>query len=174
MGTEGEKQRKGIADRPRHFCARPHRLRFCGRSFLYFNCSFLTIDILPIHHPSHTPWTLNPNSSFPSSMTPTRRSSTRSCKTSPRSRPSSRVSIPQGRGKNGDSLSSLQWAPANPLLLSTVVHQLNDTCWKKCVTGKISSGSLSKSEETCAQNCVERWMDTQVSILKQLETMRAH
>lgn len=171
----GRKARKrGIADRPRHFCARRHRLRFCGRSFLYLFALLITSSS-PSSIPCHTPWTLNPSSSSPSSMKPTRRSLTRSCKASPRSRPSSRVSIPQGRGeKRRFPQFKLQWAPANPLLLSAVVHQLNDTCWKKCVTGKISTASLAKSEETCAQNCVERWMDTQVSILKQLETMRAH
>jgi import inner membrane translocase subunit TIM8 len=53
-----------------------------------------------------------------------------------------------------------------------VVHQLNDVCWKKCVTTKISSNTLSKAEETCAQNCVDRWMDAQIGILKHLEEMR--
>ncbi|KAF9883506.1 Mitochondrial import inner membrane translocase subunit tim8 [Aspergillus nanangensis] len=52
------------------------------------------------------------------------------------------------------------------------VHHLADVCWKKCVTGSISSGRLNSSEEACAQNCVERWMDTNVSVLKHLETLR--
>ncbi|KAJ5641564.1 import inner membrane translocase subunit TIM8 [Penicillium lividum] len=56
--------------------------------------------------------------------------------------------------------------------IQQMVHQLNDVCWKKCITGKISSNTLNKTEEACAQNCVDRWMDTQVGILKHLEAMR--
>ncbi|KAL5365464.1 Tim10/DDP family zinc finger-domain-containing protein [Aspergillus floccosus] len=52
------------------------------------------------------------------------------------------------------------------------VHHLADVCWKKCITGSISSGRLSGSEEACAQNCVERWMDTNIAVLKHLENMR--
>lgn len=52
------------------------------------------------------------------------------------------------------------------------VHHLADVCWKKCVTGKISSGRLDRAEETCAQNCVERWMDANLAVLKHLETLR--
>ncbi|KAJ6010510.1 mitochondrial import inner membrane translocase subunit Tim8 [Penicillium sp. IBT 35674x] len=56
--------------------------------------------------------------------------------------------------------------------IQQMVHQLNDVCWKKCITTKISSNALSKTEEACAQNCVDRWMDTQIGILKHLEEMR--
>ncbi|KAJ5095145.1 mitochondrial import inner membrane translocase subunit Tim8 [Penicillium argentinense] len=52
------------------------------------------------------------------------------------------------------------------------VHQLNDICFKKCVTSRPISGTLDRSEEACAQNCVERWMDTQFSVLKKLESMQ--
>ncbi|KAL4890402.1 Tim10/DDP family zinc finger-domain-containing protein [Aspergillus ambiguus] len=52
------------------------------------------------------------------------------------------------------------------------VHHLADVCWKKCITGSISSGRLNGSEEACAQNCVERWMDTNISVLKHLENLR--
>ncbi|GAB1212044.1 hypothetical protein ATERTT37_001171 [Aspergillus terreus] len=52
------------------------------------------------------------------------------------------------------------------------VHHLADVCWKKCITGSVSSGRLSGSEEACAQNCVERWMDTNIAVLKHLESMR--
>jgi len=56
--------------------------------------------------------------------------------------------------------------------INETVHHLSDICWKKCVAGKISSGRLDATEEQCAQNCVERWMDTNLSILKHLETLR--
>jgi hypothetical protein len=60
----------------------------------------------------------------------------------------------------------------NPSLLA--VHHLNEVCWQKCITSKITSGTLDKSEEACAQNCVDRWMDTSLSILQKLENMRGH
>ncbi|OJJ48777.1 hypothetical protein ASPZODRAFT_129081 [Penicilliopsis zonata CBS 506.65] len=56
--------------------------------------------------------------------------------------------------------------------IQQTVHHLADVCWKKCVTGKITAGRLDKSEESCAQNCVERWMDTNLAVLKHLETLR--
>lgn len=44
-------------------------------------------------------------------------------------------------------------------------------CFKKCI-GKISSGKLDRYEEPCLQNCVDRFMDANKVILKNLETMR--
>ncbi|KAJ5693348.1 hypothetical protein N7462_002771 [Penicillium macrosclerotiorum] len=59
--------------------------------------------------------------------------------------------------------------------IQQAVHSLNDVCFKKCIAGKsITSGSLDRSEEACAQNCVERWMDTQMSILQHLGTLRGN
>jgi import inner membrane translocase subunit TIM8 len=52
------------------------------------------------------------------------------------------------------------------------VHGLAETCWKKCVTGTIRGGKLDKSEESCAANCVDRFLDTSVTVIKQLEAMR--
>ncbi|KAF7592599.1 Mitochondrial import inner membrane translocase subunit tim8 [Aspergillus hancockii] len=57
--------------------------------------------------------------------------------------------------------------------IQQTVHHLADVCWKKCITGRISSGRLDQSEETCAQNCVERWMDTNLAVLKHLEALRS-
>ncbi|EYE99523.1 Tim10/DDP family zinc finger protein [Aspergillus ruber CBS 135680] len=56
--------------------------------------------------------------------------------------------------------------------IQQTVHHLADVCWKKCITGKVSSGRLDRAEEACAQNCVERWMDTNLSVLKHLEALR--
>ncbi|PLN74812.1 Tim10/DDP family zinc finger-domain-containing protein [Aspergillus taichungensis] len=58
--------------------------------------------------------------------------------------------------------------------IQQTVHHLSDVCWKKCISGKISSGRLDSSEETCATNCVERWMDTNLSVLKHLEQLRGN
>ncbi|PYI10089.1 hypothetical protein BO78DRAFT_394613 [Aspergillus sclerotiicarbonarius CBS 121057] len=56
--------------------------------------------------------------------------------------------------------------------IQQTVHSLSDVCWKKCITGKITSGRLDQAEETCAQNCVERWMDANLAVLKHLESLR--
>jgi import inner membrane translocase subunit TIM8 len=52
------------------------------------------------------------------------------------------------------------------------VHNLTDICWTKCVTGSIKSGKLDKSEESCARNCVDRFLDANFLVIKQLEGMR--
>ena len=54
----------------------------------------------------------------------------------------------------------------------TAISNLTDTCWKKCITSRISVGKLDKSEEACASNCVDRFMDTQMNVLKHLEELR--
>ncbi|KAL4902454.1 hypothetical protein BDW74DRAFT_158616 [Aspergillus multicolor] len=58
------------------------------------------------------------------------------------------------------------------VLIQQNVHHLADLCWKKCITSKATSGRLDKTEETCAMNCVERWLDTNNSVLKHLQTMQ--
>ncbi|MCJ1416242.1 Mitochondrial import inner membrane translocase subunit tim8 [Xylographa parallela] len=57
-------------------------------------------------------------------------------------------------------------------MIAKTLSNLTDTCWKKCITSRISAGKLDKSEEACASNCVDRFMDTQMSILKHLEELR--
>ncbi|PMD65152.1 uncharacterized protein K444DRAFT_608827 [Hyaloscypha bicolor E] len=52
------------------------------------------------------------------------------------------------------------------------VHSLTDICWKKCVTGTIRGGKLDKNEETCAQNCVDRFLDANMTVIKHLDNMR--
>ncbi|KAF2434730.1 putative mitochondrial intermembrane space translocase subunit Tim10 [Tothia fuscella] len=52
------------------------------------------------------------------------------------------------------------------------IHSLTDMCFRKCITAKPSSGKLDKYEEPCMQNCVDRFMDANNLILKQLEAMR--
>jgi import inner membrane translocase subunit TIM8 len=57
---------------------------------------------------------------------------------------------------------------------ATAIHSLTDTCFRKCITGKISSGKLDRSEEPCMQNCVDRFMDANLVVIKNLEQMRTH
>ncbi|TIA55024.1 hypothetical protein D6C77_07511 [Aureobasidium pullulans] len=54
------------------------------------------------------------------------------------------------------------------------IHSLTDVCFRKCVTGKISAGKLDRSEEPCMQNCVDRFMDANLVVIKNLEQMRTH
>ncbi len=52
------------------------------------------------------------------------------------------------------------------------VHNLTDICWTKCITGTIKSKGLDKSEESCAKNCVDRFLDANFLVIKQLEGVR--
>ena len=52
------------------------------------------------------------------------------------------------------------------------VHSLTDVCWTKCITGAIKSKSLDKNEESCTKNCVDRFLDSQFLVIKQLEGLR--
>lgn len=52
------------------------------------------------------------------------------------------------------------------------VHNLTDVCWKKCITGGIKSGKLDKGEESCAQNCVDRFLDANFTVIKHLDSLR--
>lgn len=51
------------------------------------------------------------------------------------------------------------------------VHNLTDMCWTKCMTAKITSTAIEKSENTCLENCVNRFIDSQKTIVKQLDYM---
>ncbi|WOO80556.1 Mitochondrial import inner membrane translocase subunit TIM8 [Vanrija pseudolonga] len=53
------------------------------------------------------------------------------------------------------------------------VHELTDRCWKTCITGGISS-KFSKSEASCLENCVDRFLDTSFYIVKQIEQQQHH
>lgn len=61
------------------------------------------------------------------------------------------------------------------LLIKVIaIHSLTDVCFRKCITGKISAGKLDRSEEPCMQNCVDRFMDANLVVIKNLEQMRTH
>ncbi|KIV91462.1 hypothetical protein B0A52_03370 [Exophiala mesophila] len=57
--------------------------------------------------------------------------------------------------------------------ISKNIHSLTETCFKKCITSSISNGKLAGKEETCMSNCVNRWYDSNLAVLKHLETLRA-
>ncbi|PWW80344.1 hypothetical protein C7212DRAFT_311340 [Tuber magnatum] len=51
------------------------------------------------------------------------------------------------------------------------VHNLTDLCWTKCITGKISGATVDRSENSCLENCVNRFIDSQKTIVRQLDVM---
>ncbi|KAF1983430.1 hypothetical protein K402DRAFT_382904 [Aulographum hederae CBS 113979] len=57
--------------------------------------------------------------------------------------------------------------------IQSAIHSLTDTCFRKCVSSKISVGTLDKYEEPCMTNCVERFMDANKLVLGQLEKLRS-
>lgn len=59
-------------------------------------------------------------------------------------------------------------------LVFPAVHDLTETCFKKCITSSITTGKLASKEESCMTNCVERFMDSNLAVLKHLETLRSH
>ncbi|KAK4055722.1 Mitochondrial import inner membrane translocase subunit tim8 [Microbotryomycetes sp. JL201] len=55
--------------------------------------------------------------------------------------------------------------------LQTSIHTFTDMCWDKCVTGT-PGARFSKSEGNCLINCVDRFLDTSLFIVKNLEERR--
>ncbi|KAI8049708.1 putative TIM8-translocase of the mitochondrial inner membrane [Syncephalis plumigaleata] len=55
--------------------------------------------------------------------------------------------------------------------LQSSIHTFTEMCWDRCITGKIGT-KLSSSDESCLTNCVERFLDTSLLIVKQLESKR--
>ncbi|KAJ7169610.1 Tim10/DDP family zinc finger-domain-containing protein [Mycena filopes] len=52
------------------------------------------------------------------------------------------------------------------------IHNFTGICWKKCVTGTPST-KFSRSEESCLSNCVERFLDTSLFMVRKIEEQRA-
>lgn len=59
------------------------------------------------------------------------------------------------------------------LINRIAVHNLTDICWTKCITGAIKNKGLDKNEESCAKNCVDRFLDANFLVIKQLENVRS-
>ncbi|KAF2756197.1 hypothetical protein EJ05DRAFT_512736 [Pseudovirgaria hyperparasitica] len=57
--------------------------------------------------------------------------------------------------------------------LQSNIHKTTDMCFKKCVTSKISSAQLDRYEAPCMEQCVERFMDANKVVFKELDRMRA-
>ena len=54
------------------------------------------------------------------------------------------------------------------------IHGLTDTCFRKCIpAGVVKKGALDKYEEPCMRQCVDRFLDANLVVLKELERLRA-
>ncbi|KAK7064451.1 zf-Tim10-DDP domain-containing protein [Favolaschia claudopus] len=56
--------------------------------------------------------------------------------------------------------------------LHSTIHNFTGICWDKCVTGTPST-RFSRSEESCLSNCVDRFLDTSLFMVKRIEEQRA-
>jgi mitochondrial import inner membrane translocase subunit TIM8 len=71
--------------------------------------------------------------------------------------------------------------------IQQTVHGLTEKCFIKCVSagssgssswggsawGATGAGKLQTKEEECVRNCVERFMDSNLAVLRHLERLRA-
>lgn len=48
-------------------------------------------------------------------------------------------------------------------------HALTDSCWKKCVTSPIKTNQLDKTEAVCLADCVERFLDVNLTIMNHVQ-----
>lgn len=53
--------------------------------------------------------------------------------------------------------------------VQTSIHTFTDMCFKKCVTSPISTGQLIGNEETCLNNCLNRFLDVNIKVVEQLQ-----
>ena len=50
------------------------------------------------------------------------------------------------------------------------MHSLTAMCWTKCIAAnKIAGPAVDKAEGACLENCVNRYIDAQKSVIQQLE-----
>ena len=59
------------------------------------------------------------------------------------------------------------------LTMMIAIHSLTDTCFRKCIpAGTVKKGALDKYEEPCMRQCVDRFLDANMVVLKELERLR--
>ncbi|SCU78851.1 LADA_0A08086g1_1 [Lachancea dasiensis] len=51
------------------------------------------------------------------------------------------------------------------------IHQFTNVCFKQCATN-VNNGNLSSQEEGCLKNCVNRFLDTNIRIVKGLQSIQ--
>ncbi|KZT74776.1 hypothetical protein DAEQUDRAFT_760792 [Daedalea quercina L-15889] len=55
--------------------------------------------------------------------------------------------------------------------LTSQIHMLTSMCWDKCITSSPST-RFARGEESCLANCVERFLDTSLHMVKQIQEER--
>jgi len=53
------------------------------------------------------------------------------------------------------------------------IHTFTEMCWDKCITGTPST-RFSRSEESCLTNCIDRFLDSSIYMVKQIEQQQAN
>ncbi|KAF1822697.1 uncharacterized protein K489DRAFT_356658 [Dissoconium aciculare CBS 342.82] len=66
-------------------------------------------------------------------------------------------------------LSQFVAAETQKAQIQSTVHHLTDICFRKCITGRISGSQLDSSENSCMQNCVGRFMDANMLVVRNLQ-----
>ncbi|KAL5382781.1 hypothetical protein DPSP01_006340 [Paraphaeosphaeria sporulosa] len=57
--------------------------------------------------------------------------------------------------------------------IQSSIHSLTDVCFKKCIpAGGVKNGKLDKYEEPCVRQCVDRFLDANLVVLRELERLR--
>lgn len=57
--------------------------------------------------------------------------------------------------------------------IQSSVHSLTDICFRKCIpAGSVKTGKLDKYEEPCIKQCVDRFLDANMVVLRELEKLR--
>ncbi|CCD27186.1 protein transporter TIM8 NDAI_0J02940 [Naumovozyma dairenensis CBS 421] len=51
------------------------------------------------------------------------------------------------------------------------IHQLTNTCFKSCITN-VSDPDLSSQDQQCLANCVNRFLDTNIRLVKGLQNIQ--
>ncbi|KAF9270417.1 hypothetical protein L218DRAFT_993035 [Marasmius fiardii PR-910] len=57
--------------------------------------------------------------------------------------------------------------------LHSTIHNFTTMCWDKCITGTPST-RFSRGEESCLMNCVDRFLDSSIFLVKQIQERRDH
>ncbi|KIK71226.1 hypothetical protein GYMLUDRAFT_211241 [Collybiopsis luxurians FD-317 M1] len=55
--------------------------------------------------------------------------------------------------------------------LQSSIHNFTTMCWDKCITSTPST-RFSRSEESCLYNCVDRFLDSSIFLVKQIQDRR--
>ncbi|CAN6662522.1 mitochondrial import inner membrane translocase subunit Tim8p [Trichomonascus vanleenenianus] len=65
----------------------------------------------------------------------------------------------------------MQWieAETSKSKVQSSIHNFTDMCWKKCITNKITSNTLDSKEEQCLQNCLHRFLDTNINVVNLIQ-----